>query len=94
MKDNPSHDNQLIALKRIEGQTRGLQKMIEEKRYCVDIMTQISSVVGALLKVQENILDKHIQMCVVDALKGKSAAEKEIKIKEILAVLKKVRKNF
>jgi CsoR family transcriptional regulator, copper-sensing transcriptional repressor len=93
MKDTPNHNDQLVALKRIEGQVRGLEKMIEEKRYCVDIMTQISSVVGALLRVQDNILDKHMQMCVTTALKGKSEEEKLSKINEILTLIKKFRKN-
>lgn len=93
MKDNPNHYNQLTALKRIEGQVRGLQKMIEDRRYCVDIMTQISSVVGALLRVQDNILDKHMQMCLSTALKGKTDAEKKIKISEVLAIIRKFRKN-
>ena len=91
MKTNPSHSNQLVALKRIEGQIRGLQKMVEEKRYCVDIMTQISSAIGALLRVQNSILGKHLHMCVADALKGKSDAEKKIKINEVVGLIKKFR---
>jgi len=92
MKNNPCHQDQAVALKRIEGQIRGLQKMIEEKRYCVDIMTQISSVVGALLRVQDNVLEKHLRICVADALKGKSKAEKKIKINEVIGLIKKFRK--
>ncbi len=92
MKNNPCHSDQLNALKRIEGQVRGLQKMVEEKRYCVDIMTQISSVVGALLRVQDNVLDKHLHMCVTETLKGKSEAEKKTKINEIIGLIKKHRK--
>lgn len=94
MTDNPNHHDQLIALKRIEGQVRGLQKMIEDKRYCIDIMTQISAVTGALLKVQDNILDKHLNMCVNNALTGKSLAEKKEKIKEVISVIKKFRKCY
>ena len=91
--DHPSHNEHIVALKRIEGQVRGLQKMIEEQRYCVDILTQVSSVVGALLRVQDGILEKHLQMCVAGTLKGKSEAEKQTKINEILALIKKFRKN-
>ncbi len=93
MKNNPSHDDQLIGLKRIEGQIRGLQKMVEERRYCIDIMTQLSSVIGALLRVQNNVLERHLHMCITSALKGKSDAEKQIKINEILALIKRFRKN-
>lgn len=93
MKNNPHHHDQTVALKRIEGQIKGLQRMIDEKRYCVDIMTQINSAVGALLRVQDNILEKHLNMCVADALKGKSDSEKKIKISEIIDLIKKFRKN-
>lgn len=93
MKKNPEHQDQLVALKRIEGQVRGIRKMISEKRYCVDIMTQTSSVVGALLRVQDNILEKHLNMCVTGALKGRSDQEKKTKINEIIALIKKFRKN-
>lgn len=93
MEQLTTHEEQIVFLKRIEGQIRGLQKMIEEKRYCVDIMTQISSVVGALLRVQDNVLEKHFHMCVTNALKGKSDAEKKIKINEIIALIKKFRKS-
>lgn len=93
MKNHPCHRDQLVALKRIEGQIRGLQRMVEEKRYCVDIMTQISSVVGALFRVQDNVLERHLHMCVADALKGKSDAEKKTKMSEIIAIIKKFRKG-
>ena len=48
---SPAHDEQLVALRRIEGQVRGIQKMIEEKRYCVDILTQLSSVGAAIVNL-------------------------------------------
>ena len=93
MKDHPSHKAEVVALKRIEGQVRGLQKMIEDKRYCVDILTQIASVMGALLRVQDNILEKHLHMCVTSALKGTSETEKQKKINEMLIMIKKFRRN-
>lgn len=93
MKDHPCHKAEIVALKRIEGQIRGLQKMIEEKRYCVDILTQIASAVGALLRVQDNVLEKHLHMCVTSALKGKSEIEKQNKINEMLVLIKKFRRN-
>lgn len=90
---NPSHNEKLVALRRIEGQVRGLQKMIEEKRYCVDILTQITSVNGALLRVQDKILETHMNSCLNHALKGKSEAERKKKINEMFVLLKKFRKN-
>jgi CsoR family transcriptional regulator, copper-sensing transcriptional repressor len=57
---------QLLArLKRIEGQTRGIQKMVEEERYCIDVLTQISAIQAALDKVALGLLDDHVKHCVV-----------------------------
>lgn len=92
VKKAPAHDEHLIALRRIEGQVRGIQKMIEGKRYCVDILTQLSSVGGALLGVQDKILQRHLKGCVTNALKGKSESEKKKKIDEIIGLLKTFRK--
>jgi CsoR family transcriptional regulator, copper-sensing transcriptional repressor len=55
-------------LRKIEGQIRGLQRMVEEERYCVDVLTQISSTVGALEKVGVLLLNDHIRMCVRQSL--------------------------
>ncbi len=93
MSANPTHSDQIVALKRIEGQVKGLQKMIEENRYCVDILTQTASVVGALLRVQDKVLEKHLQMCVKNTLEGTSEAEKQKKINEMLELMKKFRRN-
>ncbi len=92
MKQKTVHPEQLIALKRIEGQVKGIQKMIEEKRYCVDIITQIHSIIGALYRVENNIFKKHIEGCVVRSLKGKSDSDKEKKIDEIIELISRFRK--
>ena len=60
-------DDYAARLRRIEGQVRGLQRMIEGDRYCADILTQISSVNSALKRVAVALLDDHIRTCVVDA---------------------------
>lgn len=87
-----THEEELIRLRRIEGQIRGVQKMIEEKRYCVDILTQLSSIVGAIKGVEENILERHLKGCVQHSfIKGKSE-DKAKKIDEVIKVLKKFRK--
>ncbi|MEW6170571.1 MAG: metal-sensitive transcriptional regulator [Candidatus Omnitrophota bacterium] len=87
-----THFEQLDFLRKIEGQIRGIQKMIEEKRYCVDIITQIHSIIGALYRVENETLKKHIENCVVDALSGKSTREKEEKIEEVIKLVSKFRK--
>lgn len=92
MKEMTSHEEQLVFLKRIEGQIRGVQRMIEEKRYCVDILTQLDSCVGAILRVEDKILRRHLEGCVVEALKGKSEIEKEKKVNEVMNLLKRFRR--
>jgi DNA-binding FrmR family transcriptional regulator len=74
-------DDYLRRLKRIEGQTRGLQRMVDEEQYCIDILTQISSVTSALRAVAMGLLDEHISHCVVDAAAA-GGPEAEEKLKE------------
>ena len=68
-------DALLTRLRRIEGQTRGLQKMVEEDRYCIDVLTQISAVQAALDKVALGLLDDHVQHCVVEGRGPGSSSE-------------------
>jgi CsoR family transcriptional regulator, copper-sensing transcriptional repressor len=87
-----THEGQLEFLKKIEGQVRGIQKMINEKRYCVDIITQVHSVIGALYRVENEVFRKHIDGCVVSALKGKSETDKQKKIDEVIELVSRFRK--
>ncbi|HHW50046.1 MAG TPA: metal-sensitive transcriptional regulator [Pseudoclavibacter sp.] len=57
----------LTRLKRVEGQARGIQRMVDEEQYCVDILTQISAVTNALEKVALSLLDDHLKHCVIEA---------------------------
>lgn len=93
MEQRTTHKEQLEFLKKIEGQVRGLQRMIEEERYCIDIIIQIHSVIGALHRVEDEIFRKHIDGCVVHALKGKSEAEKQKKVDEIVELISRFRKT-
>jgi len=92
MKKYPSHRDDTMSLKRIEGQIRGVQKMIDDKRYCVDILTQLSAVGSAIARVQDHILNRHLNSCVTKAMQGKSVKDKEEKISEVLQLLKSFRK--
>ena len=89
---NPDHKENLVSLKRIEGQVRGVQRMIEEKKYCIDILIQLRAVNAALARVEDKILAKHFQMCVKHAASGSSQAEKDKKIDEVMLLIKKFRK--
>jgi len=88
MKQHPSHESNLIALRRIEGQVRGVQGMIEDRKYCIDILNQIAAVRGALMRVEAKILEKHLQTCVTQAVQGKSEKERQEKLGEILKLIK------
>ena len=72
--NHPCHDSQVNRLRKIEGQVRGLQKMIEERRYCMDIVSQLRAVQGALKKVELGILETHLQHCVQDALNSRKSS--------------------
>ncbi|MBN1804796.1 MAG: metal-sensitive transcriptional regulator [Sedimentisphaerales bacterium] len=87
-KQHPSHEDNLIALRRIEGQVRGVQKMVEDRKYCIDILNQIYAVKGALARVEEKIMEKHFQNCVTQAIKGNSEKEKKQKMDEIFKLIR------
>jgi DNA-binding FrmR family transcriptional regulator len=74
-------------LSRIEGQVRGLSKMVEEDRYCIDIVTQISAVRAALRRVEEEILRGHVAHCVEHAISSGNKADQREKISELMAVI-------
>ena len=86
-----THTSQMTRLNRVEGQVRGIKKMVEEGRYCVDILIQLRSVVGALQKVQENIFQHHIEACVHESLHSDNKADKDAKIEEILKLISQFR---
>jgi len=93
MGTNPSHVDNLVALRRIEGQVRGVQRMIEERKYCIDILNQIYAVKGALGRVEEKILEKHFRNCVTEAVTGSSEKEKQQKMDEIFKLIHQTRKG-
>ena len=76
-------------LRRIEGQVRGIERMIDEERYCIDILTQLQAVRAALKKVEDEVLKDHVAHCVHDAIRGGKADEQVEKIEELLRVLEK-----
>lgn len=85
------HEAQVIRLNRIEGQVRGISKMVQEERYCVDILTQIRSASSALARVQENIFKGHMESCVRESLTGDDPRDREAKVNEILVLLSRFR---
>lgn len=82
--------NLLNRLKRIEGQVRGIQKMVEEDRYCVDVLVQISAINAALKKVGLTMLERHTNHCVADAIKSGNGKES---IEELMKVIEQFTKS-
>ena len=76
-------DQLITRLRRIEGQVRGVQKMVEDDRYCIDVITQISEIEAALDKVALGLLDEHAHHCVMGAEDG----EREAKTDELMAAV-------
>jgi DNA-binding FrmR family transcriptional regulator len=79
--------SQLTRLGRIEGQVRGVARMVEQDRYCIDVINQVRAVRAALDKVEQEILHDHLQHCVADAFHGGSDRERQTKIAELVEVL-------
>ncbi len=81
------HHKELVKLARIKGQIEGISRMIEDLRYCPDILIQIKAAKKALVAVENNILKTHLEHCVTDAMKSRSEKEINEKIEELLKIL-------
>ena len=79
-------DDYLKRLRRIEGQARGLQRMVEDEKYCIDILTQVSAMTKALQSVALGLLEEHLASCVVDAA-ARGGPEAEEKVREASAAI-------
>ena len=88
---HPDHSKLVGRLNRIEGQVAGIRRMIEERRYCLDILNQTKAVHSALKSVEADILGRHMEHCVRDALHAKDEAAIDDKLEEIIKVFKSAR---
>ena len=79
----------LKRLQRIEGQVRGLARMVEDDRYCIDVVTQLSAVRAALRRAEEEILADHVAHCVEDAIASGNKTNQRRKVAELSAVLRR-----
>jgi CsoR family transcriptional regulator, copper-sensing transcriptional repressor len=80
-------------LKRIEGQVRGIERMVQEDRYCMDILTQTRSIFAALRAVEDLIMENHMNTCVLDAMRSGNDSERHDKVDELMTVLSQFRKH-
>ena len=86
MIDDETRGKALGRLRRIEGQVQGIQRMVEEDKYCVDILLQLTAVQGAVEQVQRLPLGRHIESCVADAVRSGSTRDRQKKMDELLEV--------
>ena len=91
VKKGTSHTKHINRLKRIAGQVTGLVSMIEDKRYCIDILTQIKAVKSALASVEREIVDEHLSHCVQQAISSKKLSESDKMLQEIKELLHRAR---
>ena len=79
----------LARLARVEGQVRGVSRMIEEERYCIDVLTQLQAIKAALRKVEEDVLKDHASHCVAHAIKSGDVADQKQKFDELVELFGK-----
>jgi DNA-binding FrmR family transcriptional regulator len=85
---NLTQKQQLNRINYIQGHLRGIKKMIENDRYCIDVILQTEAVIKALKKINQMILEDHLNTCVTTAIKSRNKKERRKKIKELLEIYK------
>ena len=93
MLDQDEKADTCTRLRRIEGQVRGVAGMIEEGRYCMDVLTQTRSIVAAMRAVENRILEAHMKTCVADALRSGDQTEVERKMHEVMEAVSATRRS-
>ncbi len=83
-------DDYMVRLRRIEGQVRGLQRMIDSDEYCIDILTQLSSVTAALQSVAIGLVDEHLRHCVLEAASAGDDNGRDTKLAEAVQVISRL----
>ena len=86
---HPSHDEHLPRLNRIAGQVEGIKRMITERRYCPDILTQLHAIRAAVRNLEIQILDSHLSCCVTESFQSKEPDKQKQKIEEIRQLIKR-----
>jgi len=86
------HDNAALRLKTVEGHIRGIQRMVEDETYCIDVIRQIQAVQGALSKISSGILEEHLHSCLTTAVRGDDPDERERVLQEIIDVFEAAKK--
>jgi len=91
MMNEKQKEDVLKRLNKVEGQIRGINKMVTEDRYCIDILTQTRAVVSAIRKVEELIMKQHLYSCVTTSMRSNNEEDKANKINEVMDMLSRFR---
>jgi DNA-binding FrmR family transcriptional regulator len=91
MHQRPDKPKLLNRLSRVEGQLRGIRKMVEEDRYCIDVLTQVQAARAALAKVESEMLKTHLSHCIEGAIVSGNADEQRTKARELIELLERAR---
>ncbi len=87
------HESALTRLKNVEGHLRGVERMVEEEAYCIDVIRQIQAVQAALNKISALILEEHLNSCLITAVRGEDVNERERVLREIADVFEMATKT-
>jgi DNA-binding FrmR family transcriptional regulator len=87
------HESALTRLKNVEGHLRGVERMVEEEAYCIDVIRQIQAVQAALNKISAMILEEHLNSCLITAVRGEDVDERERVLREIADVFEMATKT-
>jgi DNA-binding FrmR family transcriptional regulator len=93
MMNQRQQEEVLKRLNKIEGQVRGVQKMVQQGRYCIDILTQTRAVVAGIRRVEDLIMYQHLHSCVAESMKSSNTEDKNEKINEVMDIFSKFRKD-
>lgn len=85
--NHPDHNKEAVRLKRVIGQLEGIKKMIEDRRYCPDILIQVRAAKSAIAAVEMSILKTHLESCVADAISEKDEKKASLKVNELVELL-------
>jgi DNA-binding FrmR family transcriptional regulator len=91
--DDPTRADSIHRLKSVAGHVNGIVRMLEEDRYCIDVIKQIQAIQTALSRVSESILDAHLRTCVTTAIRGDDADERERLLSEVIEVYRQTSKS-
>ena len=93
MMNDKQKQDVALRFKKVEGQIRGISKMVSKDRYCIDVLSQTRAVTAAIRKIEDLIMEQHLNTCVLNSMKSEDKDDQKEKITELMDVLSKFRKT-